>query len=67
MAIGARDYVILEIEKSDVNVEFVRVVYDVDESVRAIRSSELPDEFAEYLLAGGKLAPEASDQDGETG
>jgi predicted phosphodiesterase len=60
-------YVILDVDKSDVRLEFNRVEYDVDAVAKAIRASELPDEFAEYLLAGGKLAPAASDQDGETG
>jgi hypothetical protein len=31
----------------------VRVPYDVDEAVRAIRQSNLPDEFAEVLKSGG--------------
>jgi hypothetical protein len=37
-------------------VEFIRVEYDVDEAVRAIRASELPDEFAEHLRSGGRLS-----------
>ena len=49
------------------NVEFVRVEYDVEAAARAILASELPDDFAEYLLAGGKLAPAASADDGEAG
>ena len=60
-------YVILDADKSDVKFEFVRVEYDLDAAVKAIRASELPDEFADYLMAGGKLAPASSDQDGETG
>ena len=60
-------YVILDADKSDVKFEFVRVEYDLDAAVKAIRASELPDEFADYLAAGGKLAPASSDQDGETG
>lgn len=60
-------YVILEVSKDAVSVEVIRVEYDVDAVVRAIRASELPDEFADYLLAGGKLAPAASADDGEAG
>ena len=36
--------------------EFVRVEYDVARAVQAIRESELPDEFAEYLETGGRPA-----------
>lgn len=51
-------YVLLDVATSDgktvVTPEFVRVEYDVDQTVRAIRTSELPDDFAEYLLTGGR-------------
>ena len=40
-----------------VKVEFVRVEYDLEGAMRAIRKSELPDEFAEYLRTGGRLKP----------
>ena len=60
-------YVILNVDEDDVKVEFVRIEYDLDAAVRAIRASELPNEFADYLVAGGKLAPAASDRDGEAG
>jgi len=60
-------YVILDVDKTAVKVEFIRVEYDLDAAVRAIRASDLPDEFADYLAAGGRLAPAGSDQDGETG
>lgn len=36
-------------------VEFVRVEYDLDKIIDAIRSSELPGEFAEYLRYGGHV------------
>jgi predicted phosphodiesterase len=48
-------YVVLDID-STARVEFVRVEYDVDEAMRAIRASDLPADFADYLLAGGKTA-----------
>jgi len=34
----------------------VRVEYDIDRAMRAIRASELPHEFAEYLRTGGSAA-----------
>jgi predicted phosphodiesterase len=50
-------YVLLNVNTSDgktiITPEFVRVEYDVCETVKAIRASELPDEFGEYLLSGG--------------
>jgi len=49
-------YVLLSVEPSAAHVEFVRVPYDIDEAVRAIRASELPDEFADVLKSGGAPA-----------
>jgi predicted phosphodiesterase len=49
-------YVLLTTEGSGVRVEFVRVAYDVDEAARAIRESELPAEFADFLRSGGAAA-----------
>ena len=46
-------YVSLSIDASGARVEFVRVAYDVEESARAIRASELPAEFADVLRSGG--------------
>jgi Predicted phosphoesterase len=60
-------YAIIDVTKGAVSVEFVRVEYDLDAAVRAIRASELPDDFAEQLMAGGKLAPAASADDGGAG
>ena len=47
-------YVVLDYTSQGVAVEFVRVEYDVEAAVRAIRESELPDQFAEYLRSGGR-------------
>jgi predicted phosphodiesterase len=47
-------YVLLELDSSGTRVEFVRVAYDVERAARAIRESDLPDDFAEYLLTGGR-------------
>lgn len=38
-----------------VDVEWIRVPYDLERADRAIRESDLPDEFADYLSSGGKL------------
>ena len=46
-------YVVLDVD-STARVEFVRVEYDVDEAMRAIRASDLPADFADYLRTGGK-------------
>lgn len=45
-------YVILSVDGSSVEVEFVRVEYDVDEAAEGIRVSDLPSEFADQLKAG---------------
>ena len=43
---------ILDVTKDAVSVRVTRVEYDLDAAVRAIRASELPDEFAEQLRVG---------------
>jgi predicted phosphodiesterase len=53
-------YVLLDMEQGAVRVEFRRVEYDVDAAMRAIRASDLPDEFAEYLRTGGATATPAN-------
>jgi hypothetical protein len=45
--------VILEVTAQDVGVDIVRVEYDVAAAMRAIVASELPDDFADQLRAGG--------------
>jgi diadenosine tetraphosphatase ApaH/serine/threonine PP2A family protein phosphatase len=49
-------YVLLEAGDGPVSVEFVRVEYDVERTMRGIRDSDLPDDFAEYLRVGGQPA-----------
>jgi len=49
-------YVLLEAGSGPVQVEHVRVEYDVERAVRGIRESELPDDFAGYLRTGGQAA-----------
>ena len=48
-------YVVVDFH-NDVDVEFVRVAYDVQRAARAIRESDLPDDFAGYLETGGTAA-----------
>lgn len=48
-------YVVLDLEADRVEVEFVRIDYDVAEAIRGIRESDLPDDFAEFLEQGGKV------------
>lgn len=55
-------YVLLDIGADGVSVEFVRVAYDVDRAMDAIRRSELPDEFAESLRTGGRLPSAVADR-----
>jgi diadenosine tetraphosphatase ApaH/serine/threonine PP2A family protein phosphatase len=47
-------YVLLDVSGDTPAVEFVRVEYDLDEAVRGIRASELPDDFADALRTGGQ-------------
>lgn len=49
-------YVLLDVTPQEIGVEFRRVEYDIEAAIRAIRESDLPDEFAEYLRSGGRLA-----------
>ena len=53
-------YVVLTFEGDTVAVAFVRVEYDVERAMEGIRTSELPDEFADYLRTGGVVAPAAA-------
>ena len=50
-------YVLLEAEEEIGPPEFVRVQYDLDRTVEGIHRSELPDEFADQLKAGGTPKP----------
>jgi predicted phosphodiesterase len=47
-------YVIVTMAEAGVEVEFARVEYDVERAVQGVRASDLPDDFAEYLLTGGR-------------
>jgi predicted phosphodiesterase len=49
-------YVLLEVGSGAIDVEIVRVEYDLERTMSGIRQSELPDDFAEYLRIGGQTA-----------
>lgn len=53
----------LEVDADRVDVQLVRTEYDLERAVEAIRASELPDLFADYLRGGGATKPveEAAD------
>nr|MDQ3309125.1 metallophosphoesterase [Gemmatimonadota bacterium] len=46
-------YVVLDMSGDTPELEFVRVEYDLEQATQAIRKSDLPDDFAEYLATGG--------------
>lgn len=50
-------YVLLETGPAAPHVTFVRVDYDIERAMRAIRESALPGEFADQLRTGGSDAP----------
>jgi predicted phosphodiesterase len=47
-------YVVVDIGPNEFSVDLVRVPYDVDAACLAIRESELPNELADFLRAGGR-------------
>jgi predicted phosphodiesterase len=49
-------YVLIAFDGGNVDVEFIRVEYDLQRAVDAIRNSDLPVDFADYLSTGGKPA-----------
>lgn len=49
-------YVLLEFGVGEPRVEFVRVEYDVERAARAILESDLPNDFADFLRTGGRMA-----------
>lgn len=46
-------YVVLDLGGTGPGVEVVRVEYDLERAMEAVRASDLPDDFAEYLATGG--------------
>jgi hypothetical protein len=47
----------MEVGKEGVDVEFVRVEYDLEVAVRGIQESGLPDEFGDFLRTAGAAKP----------
>lgn len=47
-------YVLLGLGSGEPDIEFVRVEYDVKKAAEAIRASELPADFADFLEGGAK-------------
>jgi predicted phosphodiesterase len=45
-------YTLLDLDADKFEVAFVRVEYDVQRSVRGIRESDLPNDFADFLTSG---------------
>jgi len=45
-------YIHLSVDGRDVNVDFIRVPYDIEAAAAAIESTEMPDEFAQMLRDG---------------
>jgi diadenosine tetraphosphatase ApaH/serine/threonine PP2A family protein phosphatase len=50
-------YVLLDMGNDDPQVTTIRVPYDLETTMAAIRASDLPNEFAEYLRTGGRSTP----------
>ncbi|MHB1328347.1 MAG: metallophosphoesterase family protein, partial [Gemmatimonadales bacterium] len=48
-------YAIVDAGAEQLEVEFIRIDYDLDRAAAAIRASELPDRFAEELRRGGTV------------
>jgi predicted phosphodiesterase len=47
-------YVLVTLDAGKVGIDLVRVDYDLDRATAAIRASDLPDDFADYLATGGR-------------
>lgn len=54
-------YVVVELDGEAVEVETARVEYDLARAAEAVRSSDLPDDFARYLETGGMPTTLAAD------
>jgi predicted phosphodiesterase len=53
-------YVLLSVDSTGVEVENIRVEYDVERAMRGIGESDLPNDFADHLRTGGRPAPAGS-------
>lgn len=54
-------YAVVGLESDTLRVDFVRVEYDLERAAAAIRTSGLPDDFADYLESGGMEKQLAAD------
>jgi predicted phosphodiesterase len=45
-------YIVLEAHGEDIDVQFIRVAYDIERAAQAIESSAMPDEYAAMLRTG---------------
>ena len=52
-------YLLLSVGADSVTPEFIRVPYDVERAAQTIRASELPHDFADYLISGGRPSARA--------
>ena len=53
-------YVLLDVGAEAPRVEFVRVEYDVEAAARRVVAAGLPEEFADFLRTGGRVASPAA-------
>lgn len=49
-------YALVTVNGDSLTVEFIRIDYDVERAADAIVASDLPNEFADFLRAGGRIA-----------
>jgi diadenosine tetraphosphatase ApaH/serine/threonine PP2A family protein phosphatase len=52
-------YVRLELGRAEPAVDVVRVDYDIDATIAGVRAAGLPEDFVEFLRAGGQVAADA--------
>jgi hypothetical protein len=52
-------YALVTMDGTQVDVEMIRVDYDIDHAAEGIKASDLPDDFAEILRTGGKVPAQA--------
>jgi diadenosine tetraphosphatase ApaH/serine/threonine PP2A family protein phosphatase len=55
-------YLLLKVGTGTVEVENVRVAYDLERTAQGISDSELPADFTEYLRTGGRPATHSAER-----
>ena len=53
------EYVRLELGRGEPAVDVVRLDYDIDATIAGVRAAGLPEDFVEFLRAGGQVATDA--------